>query len=407
MQPDRPGRRLACEPVASQAFAEELGRELDGWVRDGVVSAEQAAAIRRRYRDAGVAAGRGRAVGALATVGGLAIGVGVVLFFAANWDGIPRLARLVLLVAAVAGAYAAGFELREHRSRPALGTSLFLVGVLLYGASLFLVGQMYNVEAHDPLALLLWAGGAAATALVVHSRAIAAVAVSAFGGWLGFEYALASEDAGGGTWIAAPALAVFYGAVLHGVAAAAERQLRASGFATVMRALGPPLVAAGVYVFTFAEAADELGSGARDLGGWALAGLVVLAAATLLAAAALAATGRATAPAEGAALAVAVLLFPLALGLGDLHEVVYAVLFNLVFAALALGALYVGYRNEEPWLVNAGVVMVAADLLGRYFDVFWAALPRSLGLIGGGALVLVLAYVLDRRRRDLLERMRA
>lgn len=393
--------------MASRSFADELARELGGWVADGIVNAEQAAAIRGRYEDAAAVEGRSRAVGALATVGGLAVGIGVVLFFAANWDGIPRLARLALLVAAIVGVYAAGFELRERRSRPAIGDAFSLLGVLLYGASLFLVGQMYNVEAHDPLALLLWAAGAAATALVVRSRAMAAVAVATFGAWLGFEYALASDDAGGDTWAAVPAVAVCYGAALYGAGVAADRQLAASGFAPVMRALGVPLVAAGLFVFTFAEAADELGSGARDLAGWPLAGLVLLVGAALAATAALATTRRATATAEAAAIAVAVGLFPLALALGDVHAAVYAVAFNLVFAALALGALYVGYQNDEPWLVNVGIVMVALDLVGRYVDVFWDALPRSLGLIGGGALVLALAFVLERRRRDLLERMRA
>ncbi len=84
---------------------------------------------------------------------------------------------------------------------------------------------------------------------------------------------------------------------------------------------------------------------------------------------------------------------------------VYALIFNLLFAAVALGVIYAGYLSDEPWLVNLGVVFVAVDLIARYFDVFWSALPRSLGMIGAGLLVLGIAWVLERQRKRLLERM--
>ena len=102
-----------------------------------------------------------------------------------------------------------------------------------------------------------------------------------------------------------------------------------------------------------------------------------------------------------AAAVLAVLAVLLVGGDGD----VYAILFNLLFAAIALGTIYAGYLNDEAWLVNLGVVFVAVDLVARYFDVFWSALPRSLGMIGAGLLVLGIAWLLERQRRRLLERM--
>jgi uncharacterized membrane protein len=85
----------------------------------------------------------------------------------------------------------------------------------------------------------------------------------------------------------------------------------------------------------------------------------------------------------------------------------YAVLFNVLFAAVALGVIYAGFLSDEAWLVNLGVVFVAVDLVARYFDVFWSALPRSVGMIGADLLVLGIAYVLERQRKRLLERMAA
>ncbi len=73
--------------------------------------------------------------------------------------------------------------------------------------------------------------------------------------------------------------------------------------------------------------------------------------------------------------------------------------------AVALGALVAGYQNDEPWLVNAGVVFIGIDVVARYFDFFWRMMPRSLVFIGVGALILALAYALERQRSRLIERM--
>ena len=393
--------------MADRSFAGQLSRESEAWVAEGIVSAEQAAAIRRRY--AGAEESRGRATVALAVIGAVAVGVGVIGFVAANWDGMSHPARLLLLTLAVAGTYAAAFHLRERTgSAPRVGETLYLVGVLLFGASLFLVGQMYNVQAHDPLALLLWAGGATATALVVRSRAIAAAAVLIFTAWVGYEFGLALDDAGD-EFAAFPVVAALYGGALYGFATWAEARIRpdllaGTGFPESGRRLGLPVAAAGVFVFTFSEAADDLGRAGSDLDGGILAGFALLAVLAGAGAGALAYSGRPSGRYEAGILAAVVatlLVAAFAGGNGD----VYAILFNLLFAAVALGIVYAGYLSDEPWLVNLGIGLVAIDVVARYFDVFWSALPRSVGMIGAGLLILAIAFLLERQRKRLLERM--
>jgi len=395
--------------LADRSFSGQLSRESEAWVAEGLVTAEQAAAIRRRYADAGEER-RGSATTALAVIGAVAVGFGVIGFVAANWEGMSHAVRLVLLTAAVAGSYAAAYHLRERTgSRPRIGEALYLLGVLLFGASLFLVGQMYNVQAHDPLALLLWAGGATATALVVRSRAIAATAVLIFTSWVGFEFGLALDDADSDAWGAFPVVAVFYGGALYGLSTTAQERIRApwfasSGFPESGRGVGLPVAAGGLFVFTFSDAADELVSAGDQVDGSVRTALVVLGALAVAGAVALALSrrpsGRYEAGMLGAALAT-ILVAVLAGGDGD----AYALIFNLLFAAVALGVIYAGYLSDEPWLVNLGVVLVAVDLVARYFDVFWSALPRSVGMIGAGLLVLGIAYVLERQRKRLLQRM--
>ena len=397
--------------MPERSFADRLGSESETWVSEGIVSAEQAAAIRDRYAVAGEEP-RGRATVALAVIGAITVGLGVVGFVAANWDGMGNGARLALLTATVAGAYAAAYHLRERTgSAPRVGEALYLVAVLGFGASLFLVGQMYNVQAHDPLALLLWAGGVAATALVVRSRAIAAASVIIFTAWVGWELGLALDDEQRDVWAAFFVVAFSYGGALYALATAVQERMGnhwfvRSGFLEAGRGVGLPVAAAGLFVLTFADAADELEFAGDTLAGGALVGVVLLGALAFLTAGVLAGGRRPSDRYEGGFLLSAVTVMTVALFAGGNGDA-YAVVFNVLFAVLALGLIYAGYLSDEAWLVNLGVVFVAVDLVARYFDFFWSALPRSVGMIGAGLVVLGIAYVLERQRRRLLERMAA
>ena len=397
--------------IAERSFKDLLGREAEKWVAEGLITGVQAAALRARYEESAPAESRSRAASVLAVIGAIAVGFGVIGFIAANWEGISHGLRLALLTIAISGAYAGAYHFRERtRSHPRIGEALYLLGVLLFGAALFLVGQMYNVEAHDPLALLIWAAAAVSVAIVVRSAPLSWAALLIFTGWIGFEAGTALDDSDD-SFSALPVIAVLYGGALYGLGTAGVTRVREpwfaeTGFAPAARRLGLVLAVLGLFVFTFAGATDELGGSARELAGAFELGLVALAVLALAGVAALAMSARPSARYEAGALAVAVvsvLLAAYAGGNGDL----YALLFNLLVAAVALGTIYVGYVSDETWLVNFGVVLVAVDLIARYFDVFWSALPRSLGMIGAGVLILGIAFVLERQRKQLLTRMDA
>jgi uncharacterized membrane protein len=151
---------------------------------------------------------------------------------------------------------------------------------------------------------------------------------------------------------------------------------------------------------------EEVGDVTVD--GGALLALVVLAVAAGCGAAALALLpeGRRTAPWEAAGLLATTFLVVLAVLApatpteGD--PVLYPILFNVLLATLALGAIVVGSLEDEPALVAVGLVAVAVDVLARYFDFFWDFLPRSLGFVGAGVLLLGLAWLLERQRSRLV-----
>lgn len=389
------------------AFARALHRELPRWLADGLVTREQADAIGARYPDGVVGESRRRAVvGSLAVIGAVVAALGVILFFAANWDAIPRGARIALLVGALLGAYAGGYTLRyRHGGRPAVGHALLLVGGILFGATIFLVGQMYHVQAHDPLAFLLWTAGVAPLAVVLRSRPLTTLALLTFGAWIVYE--LAVRDDGGAAGYVLVALAL-YGAALYASGTAAIGRL-AADFTLPARQLGYLVLGAAAFVFTFRPVADEVARADRPSGGILLAAGALALVAVIGAALLAARRPRATALYEAAVVVLAVALVGFAVlvpetpanEFADGRATVYPLLFNVLVAALALGAIVVGYLDDELWLVNAGIVLVGVEVFARYVDLFWDFLPRSLAFIGAGAVLLLLAYVLERSRLHL------
>jgi uncharacterized membrane protein len=375
-------------------------RDLDTWVREGIVSAEQVAAIRRHQAVQGSFERRDRIVSSLAVIGAVVGGLGVILFLAANWDAIPRPARVALLLAAMIGAYGGGDALRLRR--PIVGEALVFLGALLFGAGLFLVGQMYHVQAHDPLAFLVWTAAVVPMALLERTRPLAALGILTFGAWIVYELV---DAGGGGEDLLAylPVVGAFYGTALF----AWGTWLGDEVFSGPMRGFGYAFAAFGTFVFTFREAVDELDAAA--VGTVETVGMAALVAAALVGAALLAVTRtRPTARYEAAALAAVVALMSAAVLVPEgVDAVVYPILFNILLAGLALGAIVVGYANDEAWLVNSGIALVAIDVFARYVDFFWELLPRSLGFLGAGVLLLALAFGLERQRGRLLREMEA
>jgi uncharacterized membrane protein len=52
--------------------------------------------------------------------------------------------------------------------------------------------------------------------------------------------------------------------------------------------------------------------------------------------------------------------------------------------------------------VNAGFVFFSAGIVTLYFDVFWALMDRSYFFMGGGLLLFLGGYLIERQRRRVL-----
>ena len=162
---DSGGRRV------SPAFRSMLRRELNNWVDEGVVDADQSAAISKRYGLDDVA-GRsgGLLVQALYLIGAVLIGGGAISFVASRWDEIPVPGRMSLLVGTLLACEIAGFYLwKLSGSRKRLGEALIVLGALVFGANVFLIAQMFHLTGEPHGAFGIWALGSAVIAFATMS----------------------------------------------------------------------------------------------------------------------------------------------------------------------------------------------------------------------------------------------
>jgi uncharacterized membrane protein len=397
----------------SRKFLETEGPR---WIAERIITPEQHRQLLGLYPE------QERAIGLLPLLGGLLLGLGVLSLVAANWQALPELLRLGLLLIGMLAAYGAG-ELALRRGQRPLGIGLLGMGLLTFGAGIVLTGQMYHLVSHDVKALLLWGAAGLGLTWLYRSRFLYLLTLLILGGaqWYStqefhaFSYAgLALLALGLGWywykhpdnllgwalslgWLASMGLLldhhhqpfVWLLPLLGGLYVAgdwlAERRLAAA-----VQLL--PLAAAwfvGASVATNGENLSMLGA-MREGGPAYVAALLGL----LL----LSALGKYR-QRTLAGLSDWLLLLPLFFLPPGPLLIVLQLLVLYGFAGLVLWA---GYREQWRAKVNAGTVLFILASALAYFRLTWDFLDKSVFFIGGGVLLLALSWWLRRRTERLL-----
>ena len=392
--------------------------ETDGpaWVADGLISEAQRQRLLTRYP------AEGQALGLLPVLGSVLVGLSGLSLVAANWQALPEALRLALMLGSLVGAYASGaYFLR--RGNPDLGHGLMGLGLILFGASIILTSQLYQLVGYDASGLLAWVVAGVALSYLYGSRllvlltvligaAVQTYCVEALGS---FSYATAVLVAGGLgyhwwrrpdvvgstvlaagllwqagllvvalhtkiTWFFVPAMVVY--------AAGDWQRNRASGRAVQ----GPPLVAA--YLFTLGLALfGETDAYAGVLRPPLLPYLAALGAVLALSVAGKRARGRL------GSLPDWLLLLPGFYLPGGLP---LAVATLVVLYAHAGSVLARAHRTQDADQLTVGAVLFVAATMVAYFKLTWGYLDQSLFFLLGGVLLLGLSWYLRHRNAQTL-----
>ncbi|AYA37735.1 DUF2157 domain-containing protein [Hymenobacter oligotrophus] len=396
----------------SRKFIEIEGQH---WVEQGIISPEQHQRLLALYPE------QQRAIGLLPLLGSLLVGLSALSLVAANWQELPELLRLGLLIGSMVAAYLGGEHFLQRGFR-SMGIGLVALGLILFGAGIVLTSQMYQLVGYDVTGLLAWVVAAVVLTFIYQSHFLFILAVAigvlaqgySVGSLSSYSYASAGLMAGGLgyywwrrpdalcgailatgllwqsallinhlhikiTWFFVPAMLVY---------AAGDWQPNRPA----ARALqAPPLVAAFLFMLglgMFGEAGSYTDQLRPHFVGFVGALLLVFG----LSVAGKRARGHLSSAADW------LLLLPGYYFPGGLPLAVAAL---VVLYAYTGSVLYRGYQEQASDRVNLGTALFILTTMVAYFKLTWEFMDKSLFFLLGGLLLLGLSWYLRRRARAI------
>lgn len=113
----------------------------------------------------------------IAIFGAILIGAGIFSFIAANWQELGRPTKIAILIFAMLIFYVGGWFLKEKKHYDKTGNALIFLGSLVYGASVFLIAQMFHIRENWPDGFILWMIGAVVIGFAVEVYSIFYLAI--------------------------------------------------------------------------------------------------------------------------------------------------------------------------------------------------------------------------------------
>lgn len=165
--------------------------ELGHWKDNGLLSADLVEQILAGYETTAESGKRKLATASFVLMGiaGTFIGLAVLLSISYNWEALPRASKLALIFGSITATNALAFALLFRWQAPILAEVAFFVGCLFFGAGIWLVAQVFHIDAHYPDGLWWWAVGVLPFALLLDSLLLHALYAALLAGWAGMECA--------------------------------------------------------------------------------------------------------------------------------------------------------------------------------------------------------------------------
>lgn len=397
----------------------EARKALAMWVERGLISSDLGEELSATLAEEDRTARSQLMVSLFVSVGAVLVGGGFFLFIASHWDGESPVRRLLLLVAAYLLAVIAAL-VAERQRLEVVGKGLWFLAAVTVGVNVFLIGQVFHLPLTYWQGTLLWLIAVLAVGRVAPSFPLGwlAVALTLLTlGWISVPESRQFDQASF-LWDAAGlrALVAVVGLALVAIAGLAQRT-EAEYLVRPARATGVAMVALPLVVSTFHPAAFAAIFEIH----FRLIHIIVL-----VAVAGIAAGVWLQSRAELLGYAVAAMLGLLAVllpqvgqqtdapdGLSDFRSLPWLAepfarsellffLYGLVIMSIGLATVVAGRHYDVRALVNVGLVSVGVLVMAAYIGRVAGALPTSIAFLVGGVLLVALAVVVERKRRDLV-----
>ncbi|MCK5881290.1 MAG: DUF2157 domain-containing protein [Sinobacterium sp.] len=424
-----------------------LTQQLDLWQRQDIIDAGQSLAIKNLYPEQESNTARW----VLSSIGAVIFGLGIILFFAYNWQDMPKLLKLGIIFSGILVSHATAQWLDKTQKYPAASEGLSLLGTLLFGAGIWLVSQVYHIDEYYPNAFIAWGGGALLMAWARESYAQALLALALLTIWQCLEIFNFNYFNPWAAWIVllgiAPlawklrsafilcaTLSSFYflfimnlykpldEALLYpvftltlifiGLGSVCGR-IKHIDFPLVRYALNTPgfavyLTAVFIGTFAYSEGSNidmpMVTTDIQSVTFW-LSMLIAIATCIITIAPIKSLNKVSEMDALHMLIATATLLltFFIARNWVDLSYGLFSSLMNLVFIAHCLLFILSGSKEQRGWEVAVGCLLFSALVFARYTDLFDSLLSRSAVFIILGTSLFVVGNFYSRQKNKLDE----
>ena len=407
-------------------FYERMRGEIESWRSEGIISQEVSETLLARYGSTEAerrSFSLNRLAGILAVMGVVLVGLGIVGLVAVNWSEISGLAKLVMMVTCTAASYLAGWLLAYRMGYARVGIALILLGAILFGASIHLIAQSFNVEVNHPNLVTVWFLGVVPLAYVTRSKALLVLSIILLLSALGFRAQGWFETGSESSSVFFLGLAVYI-SVAAALFAAGRLHARHDEFRHFVRTFeiwGFMIAGIGVYILSWITLW-------RELEWWSFGGpipsvvaveyWVFFCAFIIVAVVGMLLVGR-LAPRDepdsdrdrweliGVFGIVGIAILTL---VSLIFTITWVwVVFNVIIVIGVIAMINAGIRFNRGYLVNIAFILFGVTVLTRYFEIaaIFEILDQAVSFIVAGVLLIVMAFGLERLRKNLLGRMRS
>ena len=168
----------------NKKFNSYLKEKLPRWQDKGWITEENSQLI---WQDSESSGDGLSSSGFISYLGAIVMGIGVIAFFAANWDEMTKLSKLVILFSSMWLSYGLGGYFITSEKSVSIGQALILLGSILFGSNIMLIAQAYHIDSHFPDGVLVWSLGALTCAWLFKIPIIAILGLCLTVLWSGME----------------------------------------------------------------------------------------------------------------------------------------------------------------------------------------------------------------------------
>ena len=400
-------------------FLEGMRREIEAWRAEGVISSDLAETLSARYEsseDHRRALGLNRFSSIIAIFGTVLVGLGVIGLVAVNWSDISDTAKLGLMVAFTSACYVVGWLLAYRSDFPRTGIAIILLGAILFGASIHLIAQSFNVAVNHPNLVTAWFIGVIPLAYITKSKPVMVLSMILLLSALGFRAQWwSSNGLGGEVFFWALIAYMLIAAGLFAVGRLHGRSADYQIFARVYEIWGFVIAGIATYLlgslflwteFDFSDSA------------WPTVEYWV----TIAASVAISAIGmylafkwdKSTNEGSnrwqwevGGVLAIIGIALLTLIGLVA-SAAWFWLPFNAVILAAVVAMVNAGIRFNRNYLVNIAFALFSVTVITRYFEIGakLEILDQAVAYIVAGVLLIAMGLGLERLRRRIIDNIR-